>query len=156
MSATRLRHESATIVKGSRKRKWLERSPSNKIWDTRLLFNDGTDLLYCQTDLSTMSKYFATMFESEFTESRQREIKIEDVQAKVMEAMVASCYTFELDLHAENVETYAWAADRFVFPHVTAACWECISGTLAPTNAINFLNLYATSSFSSMRACGRN
>lgn len=54
---------------------WSSRK-EDKFWDVYLVFDDGEQLLCSKRDLCIMSKYFATMFEGEFSESSEEKVPI--------------------------------------------------------------------------------
>lgn len=71
---------------------WLSRKP-DKFWDVVLVFDDETELLCSRRDLSLMSEYFATMFESEFVDSAQGKVSMREIQRSVMTILVEAYYT---------------------------------------------------------------
>lgn len=103
MQSIRLCDESINDFREAPKSLWLNREKCNRFWDVVLVFPNGSKLLCSQRDLSFMSRYFKTMFESNFIESQSRQVLILDVQCCVMECMVAFYYMYEV-----SHETYDW------------------------------------------------
>jgi hypothetical protein len=48
----------------------------------------------------------------------------------------------QLELNVDTFETYAWAADQFMFPIVTLVCREYMLTTLDHETAFKYLSLY--------------
>jgi hypothetical protein len=96
MSSTDPYGDASTMLRMLRKKGWLERNPSSKFWDVKLVFDDGSDLVCSQRDLCAMSSFFGTMFQGNFSESRARDVRVHDVRGKVMEGMVAWYYDCEV------------------------------------------------------------
>lgn len=90
--------------------------------------------------LSSVSNYFRTMFMSEMTESRQREVTIHDIDESAMEKLVQYAYTAKVQLTTENVQPILYAASILQIEMVAKACCEFMKKHLHPTNCIGVHN----------------
>ncbi|KAK6030611.1 BTB/POZ domain protein [Ostertagia ostertagi] len=60
--------------------------------------------------LAAYSNYFKAMFTNDMIESRSREVKIVDIEASTLEALVDFCYTGKITINDENVFSILSAA----------------------------------------------
>lgn len=47
----------------------------------------------------------------------------------------------QIDIKEEDLEAFAWAADKLLFPHVSAACLEFIDADVREENLTRYLSL---------------
>uniref|UniRef100_A0A914W140 BTB domain-containing protein n=1 Tax=Plectus sambesii TaxID=2011161 RepID=A0A914W140_9BILA len=86
--------------------------------------------------LSAASDYFAAMFTSGLTETKQRVVVIKDVEPKAMRQLVRFCYTGTLDMDSSNVEDLVRGGCLLQLPEVVDACCEFLATQLHPTNCL--------------------
>ncbi|KAK3099426.1 hypothetical protein FSP39_004167 [Pinctada imbricata] len=90
--------------------------------------------------LACVSNYFLTMFTSEMTESKQKEVTIHDIDETAMEKLVQYAYTSKLQLTIDNVQPLLYAASILQMEIVAKACCEFMKKHLHPTNCIGVHN----------------
>jgi len=83
---------------------------------------------------------FAKMFEHEMTESLEKSVKIEDVEAKVFGQMLRFFYTGQVDNFMEIATQLYELADRYLVDNFKA---YCVRGLLRSVNKYNALELYS-------------
>jgi hypothetical protein len=86
--------------------------------------------------LAAACPYFSAMFTSELYESRQRIIKIKDVDDCAMRHVVKFIYTGSADINEENVQNLLVAAAMFHLPQLEQFCCDFLQKELYPSNCL--------------------
>ena len=97
--------------------------------------------------LSACCPYFRAMFTREMAESRQKDIKIQDVDEKAMEQLIDFAYTAVIRIDETNVQIVLPAACLLQLTEIQQACCEFLKKQLDPTNCLGI------KSFADTHAC---
>lgn len=92
--------------------------------------------------LAALSDYFKAMFSSELAESRQTEIRLNDIDAATMRSIIDFVYTSRLNISPANVQTLLAAANLYDFKAIKTACANFMKWRLEPSNCIG-IHLFA-------------
>lgn len=99
----------------------------------------GKDILAHRSALAAASSYFYAMFVNEMSESRQDVIIIKEVDANALELLIEYCYTAEVKVTEDNVQSLLPAANLLQLPDVRNACCEFLKTQLHPTNCLGIM-----------------
>ncbi|KAI1702194.1 BTB/POZ domain-containing protein [Ditylenchus destructor] len=72
--------------------------------------------------LSYFSEFFNNMFQSEFKESRESEITLEEVRYEEMVELLSIIYPSDYTINETNIATIVKMADRFIMPIILERC----------------------------------
>ena len=97
--------------------------------------------------LSACCPYFRAMFTREMAESRQKDIKIQDVDEKAMEQLIDFAYTAVIRIDETNVQIVLPAACLLQLTEIQQACCVFLKKQLDPTNCLGI------KSFADTHAC---
>ncbi|XP_067135228.1 kelch-like protein 5 [Centruroides vittatus] len=86
--------------------------------------------------LSAASDYFAAMFTNDLREAFQQEVELQAVNAEALQALIYYCYTGEIDIHEDTVETLLSTANLLQLSEVVEACCKFMMCRLNPSNCI--------------------
>ncbi|XP_042906342.1 kelch-like protein 5 isoform X2 [Parasteatoda tepidariorum] len=88
--------------------------------------------------LSSASDYFYAMFTSDLMEATLSRVPMEGTDPIALQALVEFCYTGEIHLTEENVETTLSTANVLQISEVVKACCDFLASRLHPSNCIGF------------------
>uniref|UniRef100_A0A673KNB2 Kelch-like protein 2 n=1 Tax=Sinocyclocheilus rhinocerous TaxID=307959 RepID=A0A673KNB2_9TELE len=91
--------------------------------------------------------YFHAMFTGEMTESRQKKVRIKEIDGWTLEMLIDYVYTAEIQVTEENVQVLLPAAGLLQLQEVKKACCEFLITQLHPTNCLGIL------AFADLHAC---
>ncbi|XP_063964509.1 kelch-like protein 12 [Lytechinus pictus] len=97
--------------------------------------------------LSACSPYFHAMFTSQLKESRQEVVKLQDMNAEAIEAIVNFAYSANIDITEENVQSITNAACVLQMESVINLCSDFLKTQMHPTNCLGIRN------FARMHGC---
>uniref|UniRef100_A0A7M5WW90 BTB domain-containing protein n=2 Tax=Clytia hemisphaerica TaxID=252671 RepID=A0A7M5WW90_9CNID len=97
------------------------------------------EILAHRSALAAASPYFYAMFTGEMSESKQNVVNIKEVDACALEQLIEYCYTAEVKVTEENVQTLLPAANLLQLPDVRNACCEFLKTQLHPTNCLGIM-----------------
>jgi kelch-like protein 20 len=86
--------------------------------------------------LSSSSPYFRAMFTCELVESKQTEIRINDLDELAMEMLIDFCYTSKITVDEKNVQNLLPAACLLQLQEVQDVCCEFLRQQLDPSNCL--------------------
>lgn len=86
--------------------------------------------------LSSASDYFAAMFTNDLREAIEPEVVMEDIDPHALQALVDYCYSGEIELREETVETLLSTASLLQLSEVVNACCRFLVCRLHPSNCI--------------------
>lgn len=86
--------------------------------------------------LSVASDYFAAMFTNDVREAKMEEVKMKDVDAEALSALVHYAYTGRFDLKEDTVESLLSTACLLQLSEVVEACCSFLMKQLHPSNCI--------------------
>ncbi|KAI8750667.1 kelch-like protein 20 [Biomphalaria glabrata] len=86
--------------------------------------------------LSACSPYFLAMFTGELAESRQTEVTIKDIDETAMELLIDFCYTSNITVEENNVQTLLPAACLLQLVEIQEVCCEFLKRQLDPSNCL--------------------
>ncbi|KAM9450220.1 kelch-like protein 2 [Clarias gariepinus] len=98
--------------------------------------------------LAAGSPYFHAMFTGEMSESRQKKVRIKEIDGWTLGILIDYVYTAEIQVTEENVQVLLPAAGLLQLQEVKRACCEFLSTQLHPTNCLGiraFADLHACS-----------
>uniref|UniRef100_A0A8C2GMH4 Kelch-like family member 2 n=1 Tax=Cyprinus carpio TaxID=7962 RepID=A0A8C2GMH4_CYPCA len=90
--------------------------------------------------------YFHAMFTGEMTESRQKKVRIKEIDGWTLGMLIDYVYTAEIQVTEENVQVLLPAAGLLQLQEVKKACCEFLTTQLHPTNCLGicaFADLHA-------------
>uniref|UniRef100_A0A8C2K856 Kelch-like family member 2 n=1 Tax=Cyprinus carpio TaxID=7962 RepID=A0A8C2K856_CYPCA len=90
--------------------------------------------------------YFHAMFTGEMTESRQKKVRIKEIDGWTLGMLIDYVYTAEIQVTEENVQVLLPAAGLLQLQEVKKACCEFLITQLHPTNCLGiraFADLHA-------------
>eukprot|EP00795_Rhopilema_esculentum_P013098 gene13098-3885_t len=97
--------------------------------------------------LASASPYFYAMFTADLSESRQEVVTIREVDPLALELLIDYCYTAEVPVNEENVQTLLPAAGLLQLVDVSNACCDFLKSQLHPTNCLGIR------AFADMHSC---
>lgn len=86
--------------------------------------------------LASISGYFRAMFMGKMAESKQSVIKIQDIDANIMENMIKYAYNGKILINVENVQGLLYVASILQIENVAHACSEFMKEHLHPDNCV--------------------
>uniref|UniRef100_A0AAY4DJZ4 BTB domain-containing protein n=2 Tax=Denticeps clupeoides TaxID=299321 RepID=A0AAY4DJZ4_9TELE len=96
--------------------------------------------------LAAGSPYFHAMFTGEMSESKQKRVRIKEMDGWMLGMLIDYIYTAEIQVTEENVQVLLPAAGLLQLSDVKKACCEFLSSQLHPTNCLGiraFADLHA-------------
>ncbi|KAG5285335.1 hypothetical protein AALO_G00002270 [Alosa alosa] len=96
--------------------------------------------------LAAGSPYFHAMFTGEMSESKQKRVRIKEMDGWTLGMLIDYVYTAEIQVTEENVQVLLPAAGLLQLSDVKKACGEFLSSQLHPTNCLGiraFADLHA-------------
>ncbi|XP_028662172.1 kelch-like protein 41a [Erpetoichthys calabaricus] len=91
--------------------------------------------------MAACSPYFRELFFSEEDKESKKEVVLDNVDAKIMEAIVKYLYSAEIDLTDENVQDVFAVASRFQIPSVFTVCVSYLQKRLDVNNCLAIFRL---------------
>lgn len=88
--------------------------------------------------LSASSEYFGAMFTGSLKESSAKEVTLGEVSGDALQALVHYCYTGNIELREDTVETLLSTACLLQLSNVVNACCTFLSRQLHPSNCLGF------------------
>ena len=99
--------------------------------------------------LASSSRYFYSMFAGDMCETRQKVVRLNDIEYLAMKLLVEFTYTSRLEITVSNVQSLLTAASLFEFPTVRDACGKFLADQLHPSNCLGIR------SFARTHGCGQ-
>lgn len=102
-----------------------------------IVVHAGSKTLYAhKIVIAACSPYFYAMFTNEMAESHQSEVTIRDVDEKALEAMIDYCYTSQIVVEEDNVQTLLPAACLLQIQAIQDICCDFLKNQLDPSNCL--------------------
>ncbi|XP_073968463.1 kelch-like protein 5 [Rhodnius prolixus] len=115
----------------------------NQLTDVTLIAGETTVRAH-RLVLSSASDYFSAMFTGDLVESRQEKIELHGVCGVALKDLVNYCYTGQVELREDSVETLLATASLLGLNKVVEACSGFLRQQLDPSNCIG-IALFADS-----------
>ncbi len=113
-----------------------------------VVFNaDGEKIYAHRVVLSSLSPYFKAMFTSAMTESTQREIVINGIDAKTLKSIVEYAYTATIEITEDNVQLLLPAASILQFEEIRRVCCGFLR------HRLNIENCLGVKTFAGFHGC---
>ncbi|XP_074650616.1 kelch-like protein 8 isoform X2 [Tubulanus polymorphus] len=90
--------------------------------------------------LSSVSRYFKTMFTAEMVERTRESVTVGDIDEDAMMKLIEYAYTAKIAMTVDNVESLMYAASILQIDTVATACTDFMQKHLHPTNCIGVRN----------------
>ena len=112
---------------------------SNYLCDVVIISEDGQRFPAHRIILAALSRFFRTMFEGEFLESKQTDVAIRNIKGAVMKMLIEYAYTGEIECPAsvENVLSLYVAAHYVQFEEIFRICSDWLKGHVDESNCIS-------------------
>ncbi len=94
--------------------------------------------------LASCSPYFKAMFCSDMEESKKTSITIRDIPSDAMKTVLDYCYTGEIDITENNVQSLLPAASMLQLEFVRDCCCDFLMNQLCSTNCLGVLSFAHT------------
>ncbi|XP_028415007.1 kelch-like protein 3 [Dendronephthya gigantea] len=113
-----------------------------EMWESRQLCDveikgcDGRSIEAHRLVLSAISPYFRSMFTGDLCESRQKIVKIENVEGEILATLVRFAYLSKLEVNNTNVEGLLAASNLLQIKEVEKMCCDFLQGQLHPSNCL--------------------
>lgn len=88
--------------------------------------------------LSASSAYFSAMFTGSLKEACDKEVTLGEVSGDALQALIHYCYTGNIELREDTVETLLSTACLLQLSSVVTACCTFLSRQLHPSNCLGF------------------
>jgi len=110
--------------------------------DVTLVANDGQEFPAHVWMLASRSPVFATMFEVDMIEKRERRVKIEDMNSQAVRSLLDFIYTDAVsEASLLEDEQLFFAADKYSIPRLKISCEEAMVASLKVENAAERLSI---------------
>ncbi|CAI4233035.1 unnamed protein product [Auanema sp. JU1783] len=96
----------------------------------------GTRIQGHRLVLSACSSYFKAMFTNEMVESHQKEVTMSDISVDALELLINFCYTGEIKITEENVQSLLPSACLLQLNEVQVVCCEFLKKQLDASNCL--------------------
>ncbi|KAG8193341.1 hypothetical protein JTE90_022971 [Oedothorax gibbosus] len=116
---------------------------SQKLTDVTLVVSD-TEVTAHRLVLSAASDYFYAMFAGNLMEADMNRIYLENTSPTALKALIDFCYSGEIFLNEDNVETILSTANILQINEVVKSCCAFLAARLHPSNCIG-ISLFAES-----------
>ncbi|CAL1267931.1 unnamed protein product [Larinioides sclopetarius] len=110
---------------------------AQKLTDVTLVVSD-IEITAHRLVLASASDYFNAMFTGELMESNLNRVHLEGTDPVALKALVDFCYSGEISLSEDNVETILSTANILQIAEVVKACCLFLASRLHPSNCIGF------------------
>ncbi len=113
-----------------------------EMWDMRQLCDveiegcDGKSIAAHRLVLSAISPYFRSMFTGDLCESRQKVIKMENVEGEILATLVQFAYLLKLEIKNANVEGLLAASNLLQMKEVEKMCCDYLQAQLHSSNCL--------------------
>lgn len=114
-----------------------EMQQQNQLCDVLLETNNNHHIPAHRVILAAASPYFRAMFVNKLLESTQRSVYIQDIDADILQAVVAYVYNAEFFLPADRVLMLMIAADLLQMMPLHQECSSFLQGQLRPDNCLS-------------------
>lgn len=103
--------------------------------------------------MAASSRYFSAMFSSGMKENEMKEIPLQDVDGEALRLLLAHCYSGEINITTDNVETILPAASRYEFADIERKCGKCLEKFLCdnPANCMQYYSLASLYNFGKLK-----
>lgn len=128
----------------------LELLTSGLMSDLRVMVGDVTFAAH-RNILAARSPVFAAMFSHNMEEQRKNELKITDLPAPVVKAMLEYIYSGKYQ-ESEHTPALLEAADKYDLPELKLACEASLARDLGLTNCLELIVLADTHSAAGLRS----
>lgn len=124
--------------------------------DVQLRAEDGSSIFAHRIVLASSLQYFQCMFvgpvapsiasphQLAFAESAQPDILIRGIDGKALQQVVRWCYTTQIDISEENVQSLLSAAKMLDATEIVSLCCEFLRNQLQPDNALGIYEFAET------------
>ncbi|KJH40855.1 BTB/POZ domain protein [Dictyocaulus viviparus] len=109
---------------------------NSRLCDVALVVKVGTRINAHRLVLTACSNYFKAMFTNEMAESRLQEIEMYDMDADTLDALIGFCYSGEIKVNDQNVQSLLPAACLLQLNEVQNVCCEFLKKQLDPSNCL--------------------
>ena len=109
--------------------------------DIGLLCDDENRIEAHKIVLSSVSPYFATMFQTNMWEKHQKDVYIKGVDSTSMEALVEYAYTADITVTIDNIFHLLSAAHMLCFEEVEKTCVEFLCNNLNFENCLDICDI---------------
>jgi len=93
--------------------------------------------------LAASCDYFDAMFSGSFRESTEKEVRLEDVQGGILEALVQFCYSGHVEFCSGNVREILMASHLMQLSPIVAGCSDYLGRNLQASNCLGVLKFAA-------------
>lgn len=113
-----------------------------EMWDMRQLCDveiqgcDGKSVGAHRLVLSAISPYFRSMFTGDLCESRQKVIKMENIEGDILATLVRFAYSSKLEINNVNVEGLLAASNLLQIKEVEKMCCDYLQAQLHSSNCL--------------------
>jgi len=119
-----------------------EMQKANQLCDVTLETQDGGQIRAHRAVLSACSPFFHAMFTSNLSESRNDLVKIWEIDADVLHAIIRYCYASSFEFPAHKILALLCASDQLTMDALFDECSFHLEGQLSASNCLS-LRAYA-------------
>lgn len=93
------------------------------------------------------------MLSANMTEAKKDEIELKDLDGRTLRTLIEYCYTGEIEIRSDNIETLLPAASRYEFVEIEEECSKFLECVLKanPLNCISYYSLAHLYNFSGLK-----
>ena len=109
----------------------------DQLCDVTVLTKDEKEFKAHRNVLSEASAYFSTLFQIDMTESREGNVRLEEISGAVMEDVLEFIYKGSVEVTQENSEDLIAAANYFLIPGLKTVSGRFLERQITKSNCIS-------------------